>query len=330
MHLRLAQKAVRRVAVLLVLASSCLAGVGCQARDATGPLTGIKLYVDPYSAAAVAAAAMRRHDPARADLLQKIADQPQSTWFGDWNPLATVTADVAASVTAAAKVHAVPVLVAYNMVRRDCGSYSAGGAADANAYRSWITAFAAGINQSPAVVIVEPDALSQLTCLTPDEQATRLDLLKFAVKTLHAYPTTIVYVDAGNSTWVPAKDMAIRLKSVDIGLARGFSLNVSGFNRTQDEVNYGKAVSALVGGKHFVVDTSRNGLGPTSGTESWCNPPGRALGVPPLTPPKNDLVDALLWIKTPGNSDGTCGRREPAAGTFWADYAVGLVQRAQQ
>lgn len=39
-------------------------------------------------------------------------------------------------------------------------------------------------------------------------------------------------------------------------------------------------------------------------------------------------VDALLWIKTPGASDGECGRGEPPAGTFWPDYAVGLVDRS--
>jgi endoglucanase len=51
---------------------------------------------------------------------------------------------------------------------------------------------------------------------------------------------------------------------VDIALADGFTLNHSNFFRTADNVAYGKKVSALIGGKHFVVDTSRNGLGPTT------------------------------------------------------------------
>jgi endoglucanase len=39
-------------------------------------------------------------------------------------------------------------------------------------------------------------------------------------------------------------------------------------------------MSYLVGGKHFIIDTSRNGLGPAP-DGSWCNPPGRALGPKP-------------------------------------------------
>jgi endoglucanase len=38
------------------------------------------------------------------------------------------------------------------------------------------------------------------------------------------------------------------------------------------------AVSALTGGKHHLIGTSRNGLGPTP-DHAWCNPPGRALGL---------------------------------------------------
>ena len=36
---------------------------------------------------------------------------------------------------------------------------------------------------------------------------------------------------------------------------------------------------------------------------------------------------ALLWIKQPGESDGTCNGG-PNAGQWWADYALGLAQRA--
>ena len=34
---------------------------------------------------------------------------------------------------------------------------------------------------------------------------------------------------------------------------------------------------------------------------------------------------ALLWIKTPGESDGDCGRGDPSAGTWWPGYALSLV-----
>ncbi|XIE81958.1 glycoside hydrolase family 6 protein [Streptomyces sp. SBR177] len=56
--------------------------------------------------------------------------------------------------------------------------------------------------------------------------------------------------------------------------------------------------------------------------------PGRALGVPPTDRTGDELVDAYLWIKRPGDSDGTC-RGGPAAGTWWPDYALGLARRAK-
>jgi len=60
-----------------------------------------------------------------------------------------------------------------------------------------------------------------------------------------------------------------------------------------------------------VVDVSRNGIGPPpdrrDSDEEWCNPAHQALGAPPTTSPGLPGVDALLWIKRPGESDGKCG-----------------------
>ncbi|MGE0796347.1 MAG: glycoside hydrolase family 6 protein, partial [Acidimicrobiia bacterium] len=80
-------------------------------------------------------------------------------------------------------------------------------------------------------------------------------------------------------------------------------------------------------GAHFVVDTSRNGAGPTDDRQ-WCNPPGRALGsVPEVAPGVSPLVDAFLWVKTPGRSDGTCNGG-PKAGDWWPEYLADLARRA--
>jgi endoglucanase len=78
--------------------------------------------------------------------------------------------------------------------------------------------------------------------------------------------------------------------------------------------------------KHFVVDTSRNGLGPAP-DGGWCNPAGRALGLRPGDYTGVSRQDANLWIKHPGESDGSCNGG-PAAGQWWGDYALGLAQRA--
>jgi len=91
-------------------------------------------------------------------------------------------------------------------------------------------------------------------------------------------------------------------------------------------------VTAALDGKHFVVDTSRNGNGRPDGDTidggpAFCNPPGRAIGQLPTTKTGDPLVDAFLWIKTPGESDGACNGA-PAAGTWMPDYALGLASRS--
>lgn len=85
--------------------------------------------------------------------------------------------------------------------------------------------------------------------------------------------------------------------------------------------------SGAVATAHFVIDTSRNGLGPndmsayvaapynqpssvigTLQSGNWCNPPGRGLGARPTadTSSVSPLLDAYLWVKIPGQSDGQC------------------------
>ena len=99
------------------------------------------------------------------------------------------------------------------------------------------------------------------------------------MRTLTSSPSISVYIDAGHESWHSSGTIAKRLRDVGIGRARGFALNVSNFYFTRDERAYGHRVSARVGGKPFVIDTSRNGRGPAPG-RVWCNPPGRGLGQP--------------------------------------------------
>ncbi|MBA3670963.1 MAG: glycoside hydrolase family 6 protein, partial [Gemmatimonadaceae bacterium] len=123
-------------------------------------------------------------------------------------------------------------------------------------------------------------------------------------------------------------DMADRLRKSGIDGADGFALNVSNFQANSVLMTYGDALSRLVGGKHYVIDTSRNGRGGAARRE-WCNPPGQALGTLPTTDTRRPLVDAFLWVKVPGQSDGTCNGG-PRAGEWWPDYALGLSRAAGQ
>ncbi len=283
-------------------------------------------YVDPNSKAANQANEWANSNPSGASAMRVLAAQPTASWFGGWN--SNVQNDVQNLVSRARSQNATPVLVAYNIPARDCGGYSSGGTSQSN-YTNWIQSIAAGIGSASAVVILEPDALSNITCLSSGEQNTRLSLLSQAVQILKQNGNTKVYLDAGHSGWVDANTLAGRLVAANIAHADGFSLNVSNFSPTATEVSYGtqisNAVQAKIGqSKHFVIDTGRNGNG-SDGT--WCNPWGRAIGAKPTTSTGNSLVDAYLWVKTPGESDGNCNGG-PSAGAWWPSYAQGLVQNA--
>ena len=88
---------------------------------------------------------------------------------------------------------------------------------------------------------------------------------------------------------------------------------------------YATALGTWVPSTRFMIDTSRNGRGPLDGTKyagaptnqpsgvisalnagNWCNPPGAGAGLPPLALPGAPLLDAYMWIKPPGESDGSC------------------------
>ncbi len=286
------------------------------------PIVGASFWVDPASNAKATADAWRDARPDDAAQMDKIASNSQAQWFdGSSIDILSAVDNAVSTITGAG---AVPVLVAYNIPHRDCGGFSAGGTT-VGGYMAWIAAFANGLAGRKSVVILEPDALTDMDCLSAADQTTRVNLIQYAVQLLRA-KGGVVYLDGGNSSWRSPSDQAARLKRANVAAADGFFLNVSNFQYTSSSVSYGKKIADLVGGKHFIIDTSRNGLGPTA-NNAWCNPAGRALGPVASTFTADPLVDAYLWIKGPGESDGSCGGA-PAAGLWWADYALGLAQRS--
>jgi endoglucanase len=144
---------------------------------------------------------------------------------------------------------------------------------------------------------------------------------------------------------------------------------------------YAANMGGAVASTHYVVDTSRNGQGPnpmtayaaapydqsasvvsTLASGNWCNPPDSGLGLRPSTDTGVPLLDAYLWVKTPGQSDGQCdaaggvrawdytaytqpgwptdaadqalfdplwGVADPAAGAWFPQQALQLAQSAQ-
>jgi endoglucanase len=151
------------------------------------------------------------------------------------------------------------------------------------------------------------------------------------------------------------------------------ALNTSGIN-----LRYANMLGTILPTARFVIDTSRNGHGPLNGAQygaapydqpatvqasltsgNWCNPPDAGLGLRPTANTGVALVDAYLWVKIPGESDGSCdiaggprawdyteynpwgltgdaqnhfdvlwGMVDPAAGLWFPQQALQLAQNA--
>jgi endoglucanase len=304
--------------------------VGSRAAQARhrDPFIGRRLWINPDAEANATSGAQTAQVadsiPAGTAALHYIAATPTAVWLTASDTARQVYVQVRHDRYQASLAKAMTTFVLFALPNQECGP---GGLPTAAAYEQWVRSAGLALAGARTAIVVEPDALAQLSCLTPTERASRLALIRFAVRVL-AGEHLPVYIDAGNARWIPAVEMAARLREAGVAMARGFSLNVSNYDWTSSEVRYGDVLSRLTGGKHFVIDTSRNGSGPGSGPLAWCNLPTASVGHRPTARTGLRLVDAFLWIKTPGRSDGTCRPGAPPAGTFWPAYAIGLVERA--
>jgi endoglucanase len=327
-----------------------------------------------------------------AALIAQMEAVPRAVWFTSGTP-AQVEQQVRQTMAGAARQHAVPVLVAYDIPGRDCAQYSAGGALNQADYQAWISAFAAGVGHGRAVVIVEPDALGNLpsdcgglTTTYPFTDAERYAEIQYAVAALEARPHAAVYLDGTHSAWQSVGTITQRLLTAGLQDGQGFFLNVSNYQPTPNLADYGTWISdcvamvtdpsnafynnpgacasqyypatesdfstwglttawyaqnmgTAVATTHFVIDTSRNGDGPngmqayaqppydqpssvvaTLSSGNWCNPPASGLGVRPAARTGVPLLDAYLWVKTPGQSDGQCDAAGGVRAWDYADY----------
>ncbi len=285
------------------------------------PLSGRQLYNDASRAVvALANEYARNGDSESANLVQKVSNQPGVTWLngphdsdtaanGDVRTVTRTSAEAAAS-------NSVPVYQLYAIPKRDaCAGYSAGGFSSNEAYLTWLDKIIDALS-SDAVFLIETDSIAQTirtNCLTASELASRYALLDAITTRLSQSPKVLAsYLDAGHSEWFPDPTVLVDpLTKSGIAKVRGVSVNVANFIATTEITAWSKQLTELLGGnKSVVIDTSRNGQGapPASvtGTARWCNPAGVGLGPIPSTAITDSHVDAYLWVKNIGESDGDC------------------------
>ncbi|ANJ26250.1 glycoside hydrolase family 6 protein [Agromyces aureus] len=312
------------VAALLLLALAAFATtLVIVSQQASGnPFRDRALFVDPDSSAARAATGSGTEEQQAA--AARIAESPAAIWLTPERVRPGNASDVVADAVAQAKrAGALPVFVVYGITDRDCGGFSSGGL-PSDDYLDWVEEIAAGLGERTSIVVLEPDSLA-LASECPDPDA-RTALVRSALERFTGTGAE-VYLDGGHSAWLPAADMAELLRAAGVDEARGFATNVSNTQATDDEAAYAAEVSDALGGTHAIIDTSRNGAGPPADGQ-WCNAPDLALG-DEAHALEDPVVDAVLWVKPPGESDGTCNGG-PAAGIWWPEQAVELVANADR
>jgi len=170
----------------------------------------------------------------------------------------------------------------------------------------------------------------------------------YTLKQLYALGNVTSYLDAAHGGWLGWDNNLTAVAPIFREVLnaaggketiRGFSTNVanyqalgsmssnadpcnlkSQYNFAIDEAHYinlfdNKMASSGLTGMHYITDTSRNGVTTMrNDCANWCNIKNSGLGRRPTTE-VSDLglsnVDALVWVKTPGESDGTSDSSSP-------------------
>ena len=178
-------------------------------RPATGnPVTMTNgFYVDPGNSAAVWAAA-HPTDGREPAIKSAIATKPDGRSGSPAAESAIGTSTGAYVGAAAANAGQLPVLVAYNIPDRDvCAGQSAAAPPPTPPTTPGSARFAGGIADRPALVILEPDALADESCMNSSQISDRDGLLKNAITQFtNQSPNTWVYLDAGNPGWISGLD----------------------------------------------------------------------------------------------------------------------------
>jgi cellulose 1,4-beta-cellobiosidase len=252
-------------------------------------------------------------------------------------------------------------------------------AGEARYQRDYVDAIAAAFKAHAGqriVVVLEPDSLANIATNLGVERCAAAEpvyrrAIAYAIATL-SLPNVFIYLDAAHAGWLGWPRNLAKIVQVykevltaagGADRIRGFALNVSNYDvvtdptnkRTNpdepspDELTYARDLAEGLAGvgikrKGFLIDTGRNGkAGIRTAPGNWCNIKGAGLGERPRAAPA-PLIDAYVWIKVPGESDGTADAKAarfdpncasddatpgaPEAGKLFEPYLVDLVKNA--
>ncbi|KAG8716720.1 hypothetical protein FRC09_015323 [Ceratobasidium sp. 395] len=238
-------------------------------------------------------------------------------------------------------------LVVYNLPDRDCSAKASDGelklsnAGEAR-YEAWVKSVASEIERYPDVSVaisLEPDSIGNLvTNLSVPKCGNAAPahkrLLALAVAVLQR-PNVSIYLDGAHAGWLGWPDnlgptaailgeiLANAKKINPKATVRGLATNVSNYNGLgnqqqagRDELVYINNLKPLLENvgypAHFIVDQGRAGNQvATRDGGDWCNFKYGGFGPRPSTTTPSPLVDAIVWVKPGGESDGTSDTASP-------------------
>ncbi|CEG46937.1 glycoside hydrolase family 6 protein [Plasmopara halstedii] len=262
-----------------------------------------------------------------------------ATWYTDRDDSGDVTQTAMDLVVACPESSRLSIVV-YGLPNKDCDAgYSSGeGTVKTSAdYKEFISNLAFVIEKRKVLYVLEPDAIG---LLASNECAVKFGYEKnliTAIKLLSKNPNAEIYLDVGfwalqrsNTTNIVTKTVK---KLAKTGRVKGIALNTSNYRATEEIAKLCTAFQTAMGSTnlHCVIDSSRNFQEFVNESSSeWCNVRKAGIGAPPTNVTNLDGIDYFLYLKPPGDSDGTCLDESmdalpgPQAGQFFNEHFIKL------
>ncbi len=301
----------------------------------TTDIRKLKIWLNTDNMAAKQAEAWKTSNPEGAKAMKNIAAVPAATWLTG----SSTGSYLASMLKKAEDREELGVFVFYNIPDRDLGNHSSQKQkVTVSMYKAQVDDLANAIDGRLCFIFLEPDGLAMMGDIENEKDKTdRYDCLNYAVDKFMA-AGAYVYLDAGDSNWIPTDIMAERLIRAGVKRARGFVLNISHFESTKNEAAYAKKLRAILGnGVRWCLDRSRNAqktreMNPGEERQvEWCNMDGAGYGESPTMTPSPSAYpgcDGMFWIKGPIASDGE-REGQPPAGKPYPQYALRMYYAAK-
>ncbi|KAF4029982.1 Glycosyl hydrolases family 6 [Phytophthora infestans] len=230
-------------------------------------------------------------------------------------------------------------VVVYGLPNKDCDagySHGNGTVKTGEDYVEFITNLTELVGERKVLYVLEPDAVGLLANKGCAVEYGYQSNLTTAITLLSKNPNAEIYLDVGFWTLERSDTAGIVAQIVkelaQSGRVKGIALNTSNYRSTTQMSDLCTNFQTAVGSTdmHCVIDSSRNfqEFANVSSTE-WCNVRKAGIGAPPTDTTDLDNIDYWLYVKPPGDSDGTCvdqtdAMHGPPAGEFFNDHFIKL------